>query len=229
MVFSVIRLVVLSFLLTVPAALAAERASVAAVNGNIVLTSGGKSVQLTASGMDLEPVLSPNGAMVVFTRKVAQSAMLTCDPAVPERRELWIVGANKGNERRLLASKESSDPKDALCDFNNKQFSSDNRKVLFDTPAWATSGALHAIDLTTGVEHYMLPSNGFRVLTECEMHEYRDHLVVNQHRYFVFGGSYDWYWLFSPDGKKELGAVGESVTPLEEACDVELNMSGTSR
>ena len=46
-------------------ALGAARPTVAAVNGNIVLTSGGRSVQLTKSGMDLDPVLSPNGAFYI--------------------------------------------------------------------------------------------------------------------------------------------------------------------
>lgn len=206
--------------------LAAERPTVAAASGNIVLTIGGRMVPLTSSGMDLDPALSPNGSLVVFTRKTAQASAGTCDLAVPEHRELWVIGADKSNEHELLAGKDTKDPKDSLCDFADKQFSSDGRKVLFETPAWATSGALHEIDLTTGAERYLLPSNGFRILTDCAMHEYRDHLVVNQHRYFVFGGSYDWYWLFSPDGRTELGAVGEDVGPLEEACDLQLNLGG---
>jgi hypothetical protein len=209
---------------------AAERPSVAAVNGNIVLTASGKQTQLTSSGADLDPVLSPNGSLVVFTRKLTGvAATRVCDMAVAEQRELWIIGADKKNERKLLASKEDDDPKASLCDFMRKQFSSDGRKVLFETPAWATSGALHEYDLTTNKEHYVIPSNGFRILTDCAMREYRDHLVVSQHRYFVFGGSYDWYWLFSPDGKRELGAVGESLAQLEEACDLKLNIEGAPR
>jgi hypothetical protein len=209
------------------AALAVERASVASVNGNIVLTLTGKSVQLTSSGMDVDPVLSPNGAMVVFTRKLAEKPVGSCEPAVSEKRELWLVGVDqKKKARRLLESKDAADPKDVLCDFALKQFTSDNRKVLFQTPAWVTSGALHEIDLTNGKQRYVLPSNGFRILTDCAMREYRDHLVVNQHRYFVFGGTYDWYWLFSRDGKTELGAVGEDATPLEEACDTDLVLGG---
>ena len=39
---------------------------------------------------------------------------------------------------------------------------------------------------------------------------YRDDLLVQQHRYFIGGGSYDWYWLLKPDGK-EIGPVGEDT------------------
>jgi hypothetical protein len=41
--------------------------------------------------------------------------------------------------------------------------------------------------------------------------EYRDHLLVQQHRYFLGGGSYDWFFLFTPGGK-EVGVVGEDIS-----------------
>ncbi|MBI1214063.1 MAG: hypothetical protein GC190_21585 [Alphaproteobacteria bacterium] len=204
---------------------AAERASVSVVNGNIVLTAAGKEVQLTSSGQDLDPVLSPNGSLVVFTRKLSTPATKTCDTTVTERRELWVIGSDKSNPRKLLASRDSVDPKNTLCDFMHKAFNSDGRKVLFETPAWATSSALHEYDLTTNRQRYLLPSNGFAILKDCDTREYRDHLVVSQHRYFVFGGSYDWYWLYSPDGKRELGAIGDDLTQLEDACDLDLGLA----
>jgi hypothetical protein len=224
------RIALVFLLLLTGTALAAgpERASVAATNGNVFLTASGKQVQLTTSGNDLDPVLSPNGSLVVFTRKVpGVAAKGSCDMAVAEQRELWVIGADKAGERKLLTSQDALDPKQTLCDYMKKQFSADGRKVLFETPAWATSGALHEYDLTTNRERYIIPSNGFRILSNCAMREYRDHLVVSQHRYFVFGGSYDWYYLFSPDGKRELGAIGEDLGPLEEACEVDLNLGAT--
>ena len=36
------------------------------------------------------------------------------------------------------------------------------------------------------------------------------HVPSRQHRYFIGGGSYDWYWLLKPDGK-EVGPVGEDT------------------
>jgi hypothetical protein len=44
--------------------------------------------------------------------------------------------------------------------------------------------------------------------------EYKDCLLVQQHRYFVGSGSYDWYWLLRPDGK-EVGPVGEDTSNFE--------------
>jgi hypothetical protein len=62
--------------------------------------------------------------------------------------------------------------------------------------------------MRAGEEHFLLPANDLLVLTFCRS-KYKDHLAVEQHRYFLFGGSYDWYWLYDPAGKKELGPLGE--------------------
>jgi len=37
--------------------------------------------------------------------------------------------------------------------------------------------------------------------------EYHGYLVIGKHRYFHFGGSYDWCWLYDPDFK-EIGPLG---------------------
>ena len=70
------------------------------------------------------------------------------------------------------------------------------------------SGAAHVFDFRTNNEHFVVPSNGLRVLSECKDKQYQDNLVVDQHRYFVFGGSYDWAFLFTSQGE-EIGPLGE--------------------
>ena len=62
--------------------------------------------------------------------------------------------------------------------------------------------------MRTGKERFVLPGDGLVVLSFCKG-EYRDALAVIQHRYFLLGGSHDFYWLFSRDGRKELGPLGE--------------------
>jgi hypothetical protein len=54
-----------------------------------------------------------------------------------------------------------------------------------------------------------MPANDIIVLSACADPEHRDDLVVQQHRYFAVGGSYDWYWLFDRTGTTEKGAVGD--------------------
>jgi hypothetical protein len=40
--------------------------------------------------------------------------------------------------------------------------------------------------------------------------------MVQQHHYFVGGGSYDWYWLITPDGR-EVGPLGEALELFRES------------
>ncbi len=206
-------------LLTIAAALAlaggAEAATVGAVHGTIVLN--GKSV--TSGGHDSAPVLSPDGKRIVFVRDMGGKPIKDCaaDASTATAQELWTVGSDGRGAHRLLSLHGMQDVKATLCAFNNPQFSSNGQLLYFDTPAWATSGALHVYDFRTGKEHFLLPSNGTQVLSACADKQYRDDLIVSQHRYFVFAGSYDWLWLFSPDGK-EIGPVGENDDMAKDAC-----------
>jgi hypothetical protein len=68
--------------------------------------------------------------------------------------------------------------------------------------------------MRTGDEQFLLAANDLLVLNFCRS-KYLDHLVVLSHRYFLFGGSYDWYWLYDPAGKKELGPLGQFATREE--------------
>jgi hypothetical protein len=196
----------LAALLTAVSVQAGRAANLGVAHGNIVLN--GKT--LTHGGQDSDPAMSLDGSRIVFTRKAGPSpAMKLCEESGGDRLlELWAIAADGSNPRKLLSTHGDDKPQLSICDFHAKQFSSDGQLLYFQTPAWATSGALHVFDLRTNEERFLVPSNEFVVLNQCKDKEYRDDLVVNQHRYFVFGGSYDWAFLFTPQGK-ELGPLGD--------------------
>jgi hypothetical protein len=197
-------------------ATAGHAATVAVVKGNIVVD--GK--RITSGGLDSEPVLTPAGKRVIFNRGgpiVAEMKWCADEDNGAHRLELWSIAIDGTDARRLLSGHGTRDPRFTICGFQNKQFSSDGRLLYFETPAWATSGAAHVLDLKTGKERFFLPSNGLNVLSHCSDAHYRDDLIVAQHRYFVFEGSYDWLWLFAPDGK-EIGPIGEDDATLKDAC-----------
>ena len=98
-----------------------------------------------------------------------------------------------------------------LAAFQALQFSTNGKLVYFISPQWATSGAVHVVDTTNRKERYLFPGNDIRVVAGGE---YKDCLLVQQHRYFIGGGAYDWYWLFRTDGK-EIGPVGEDTSTFE--------------
>jgi hypothetical protein len=184
--------------------------------GNIVIERNGGSAKLTTSEMDLDPVLSPNGGFVVYTRQGRGRSPRnyefnqTC-PAEPRPDQLRRINVDGSGDQLMLTGRKG-EPQRQLCDFRSKQFTTDGRRLYFLTPAWAASGALHVYDMHAGEEHFLMPAKGLLVLSFCA-NKYKDHLVVLSRRYFMLGGSYDWYWLYDPSGKKELGPLGQFNNP----------------
>ncbi len=90
-----------------------------------------------------------------------------------------------------------------IVDPSDMQFSPDSKTLYFETSAWATSGAIHAIDIDGKNLRFVTDCNGYRIV----MHgRYKGDIVATQHRYRFKGdaplGSYDWDWLFTPRGKQ---------------------------
>jgi hypothetical protein len=183
--------------------------------GNIYIERGGTKVQLTKSEQDVDPVLSPDGQYVVYTRqgraRVNGYDLGQFCTNTPNPDQLRQVNAD-GTEDRPLIIGRKGDAEDQLCLFRNKQFSSDGRRLYFLSPAWTATGALHVYDIRTHKERFLMPANDLLVLNFCSG-EHKDDIVIEAHRYFVFGGSYDWYWLYDSTGKKELGPLGHFDNP----------------
>jgi hypothetical protein len=211
-----ILLTALVMLLPCAAAAAAPGRHVYSDAGNIFIDNNGTKTQLTTSEQDVAPVLSPNGAYVVFTRQgrspTARGYHLgqACTSS-PKPDELRRVNVD-GSDDTLLLYGRKGDGDEQLCDFRSKQFSSDGQHLFFLSPGWPTSGALHVYDMRTRSERFVAPANDFLVLSFCA-NKYKDDLVVQSRRQLVFGGNYDWYWLYDPTGRKELGPVGAFNNP----------------
>ena len=189
--------------------LPAAAQSVSVKDGNIQFTDkSGQTTALTSSGHDSGHPGST--AMVVFVRKVDGKKIATGSEEV-DPTELWQVRTDGKEAALLVKCRESEKPESVIAAFENLQFSTNGKLVYFVTPAWATSGAVHVVDTTNRKEQYIFPGNDLKIVASGE---YKDCLLVQQHRYFVGGGSYDGYWLLRPDGK-EVGPVGEDTENFE--------------
>ena len=181
-------------------------------DGNIVLrTAAGEAKTLTTSGKDSAPVISPDGKWIVFVRAVPGKKVATGSGEY-EAQELWQIDAAGKEPVLMAASRDAEKMEDVIAIFRNVQFSTDGRLVFFDTPAWATSGAVHVVDTTNRKQRFVVAGDGVKVIRSGE---YKDCLLLGQHRYFIGGGSYDWLWLFRADGT-EIGPVGEDATGFME-------------
>ena len=156
------------------------------------------------------PVLSPDGKWVIFKRignPEATGAQGDCKSGA-QADELRRIRIDGTGEEVLVRGHDSGDPKQSICYFGLKQFTSDGRYIFFLSSGWVVSMGLHRYDTRTKALTFVMDANDVIVLNKCKKQENRDNLVVRQHRYFILGGSYDWYWLFDPTGQKEKGPIG---------------------
>lgn len=176
-------------------------------DGNIYLRDdAGQERQLTSSGRDSNPVLAPDGKWVAFVRALPDKK-IESGAGAHDAAELWQVRSDGKEPLMLVRTRGADKMENVIAGFQDVQFSSDGRLVYFVTPAWATSGAVHVVDTTNRKERFVVPGDALRVLHSGD---YRDHLLLAQHRYFLGGGSYDWFYVFTKDGK-EVGVVGEDT------------------
>jgi dipeptidyl aminopeptidase/acylaminoacyl peptidase len=181
--------------------------TVSVKDGNIQFTDkAGTTTAVTATGRDSNPLLAPDGKWIAFVRKADGKKIATGSEEM-DPTELWQVRTDGKEAAVLVKCRAAEKPESLIAGFGNVQFSTNGKLLYFISPAWATSGAVHVVDTTNRKERYLLPGNDLRVVP---LGEYKDCLLVQQHRYFVGGGSYDWFWLLRPDGK-EVGPVGEDT------------------
>ena len=203
--------VILVVFACVPVVAHAQTVTIEGGNVFFKADSSKSAVQLTTSGKDEQATLASDGQMAAFVRRMPGKTVETA-LGPTEATELWRIRVDGTEAKRIVAGRSAAKMDSVLAGFRDPQFSSDGKRIYFLSAAWVTSAAVHVVDVKTGAEHFVCPGNSLEVLRQGH---YAGHLLVSQHRYFLAGGSYDWIWLFTPDGR-EVGPVADS-----ENADVE--------
>ena len=185
------RLLALAAWALAPAALAAPAATVAQAQG------GHAASAPPIAGKATQAALSRSSRQTVYVRRVAGTAPAT---------ELWWSGGPGQPPQRLLQGRAHADLKHALVGFNNPVFAADGQAVYVMTQAWATSNAIHRVDLVTRRVRFVAAGNSVQVVPSGR---WAGHLVVMKHKYAARGGALDHYWLLTPGGR-EVQKVGRS-------------------
>ena len=182
-------------------------------NGNIIFVNdSGNRIILTTSGRDRNPCLSPKKTSVVFSRYNCLESKKS-SYKIQFSSDIYLVDIKTRKEKILIHEGQKSDigkskdntPKN-LAGLGYPRFSSDGTKIFFLSKAWETSGAIHVLNLKTGAIRFVTDGRSLEVL---HSKRFKDYLIVNKHKYFLGGGSYDWYWLVNSDGE-EIDAFGDN-------------------
>jgi hypothetical protein len=164
-------------------------------------------LQLTKDKKLTDLTKSPDGKWIVFVKKSNYTIPSNCfysSEKGDQADEIWIVNAKEMTKKLLVAPHFScGDVSNVIIDPHNLQFSPNSKTLYFETSAWVTSGAIHAVD--TDGHHLRFVTDGGE-LRVVQSGPYKGDLIVNQHRYRFKGdtplGSYNWDWLFTPTGKQ---------------------------
>jgi Tol biopolymer transport system component len=188
--------------------------SVSAVDGDIIFADQNRaSRRITATHLDSDPSLSFDGSQVVFVRRTPNRTIDTGLGDVDEN-ELWIARVDRIEQPRRVLAGHPGDfapgPNIVLAGFATPQFSPDGRRIYFKATTWATAGAIHMLDVTTGKTRFLFP--GLRVEV-IRAGKYRGFLIGTKDPITEDRGRIVVYWLLDPDGK-EVRRLGETEADL---------------
>ncbi len=191
------------------------------IDGNIFYRNEDlEEKQITSKNLDSKAVLSPDGKKIAFFRKTPDNLLHGCWHEDSVIHELWLYDLISEKEELLVSGgsiydsdiEELSRPGDIckymLAHFVDLQFSLDGKIIYFSHAAWATSGAIQSVDISTGEIKFVSDGNGgFEVIKDGE---YKGNLLIAQkHKYFYGGGTYDICFLVSPEGKELLAVASK--------------------
>ncbi len=182
-------------------------------NGNIFYLN----TQITNSGKDRLPIISPDKKIIVFVRTGTEQVPEECHQFNQTDNQyadqIWIYDVENKKEYLLVASKFACDkPEDVIVNIHDLKFSLDLTRLYFLTSAWNESDALHVVNLDGTKQHYLAQALEFEIVDKGD---YQGHLLIKQRRYFSEGQSFDWYWLYTAEGK-ELSPIGPEITEIKK-------------
>jgi len=149
----------------------------------------------TANMSPIENIVAPGGNIVFYINGTPEDAKNGGGGS-----EIELRNMKTSRSEILLKATPSDEPKDNLGGFSRLRLSPDSKTLFFQSMAWATSDAIHSLDIASKKTQFVTDGT---LVCIVGAGEYQGHLIVQQHRYFVQGGSYDFLYLYDVSGKKE--------------------------
>jgi Tol biopolymer transport system component len=172
-------------------------------NGNIYLVD-----KITMHGGNSQPSISPDGTLIAYLHKI--NIKVQSKDAMSCNNEILVRSIN-GSIHAIIKSfthrlKLAGIGAIRLSCFSAPQVGPNDKHLYFIAAAYATSGAVFSYTIKNKTLRFISSGNTLQVVTSGR---YSGDLIINQHRYFASGGSFNAYYLYSPHGKL-LMMVGKS-------------------
>jgi hypothetical protein len=103
-------------------------------------------------------VWSPSGKHAAFMTEQDGDGDASCPTAMHE------LNLDTMSIQLLLKARTGARPEEDLSCLNDVKYSADGALVYFTTPAWFTSGALHALDRRTGAVSFIIDGGPYLVI-----------------------------------------------------------------
>ena len=175
--------------------------TVSAVGGKILFQDAtGRTTLLTTDQSDSDPCLSADNERVVFVRSTPNRKAGTGLGEI-ELTELWVASVDqKQPPKRVLVGHPGDfkpGPTLVMAGFSKPQFSPNGERVYFMAETWATSTAIHVLDLKTGQTRFLYAGLDVEVIGSGK---YEGFLIATENPVAAVG-RYTVYLLMNPDGK----------------------------
>jgi len=202
----------------------AAQPRVAEERGAVVYYDAAASRRVLATGY-IQPELSPDGKSVVFIKEEVAG-----DPGYDTARSsLWLADLASGKVRLLLASTPGTEVTTNLAAMWKPRFSLNGGFVYVLAEAWATSFAIHQINVSTGAHRYVTDGDLQFVIRQGR---YAGYLMVQKHVYpkNIDRGAYNPVFVIRPDGGESFMVPGSDKDDGERSVEAWLrSQRGTRR
>ena len=183
------------------------------IDGNIhAVFENGTTNQLTSSGIDSMPCLSPDRTRLAFMRARTNDVLLTEAGNDIYALELWTMTAAGTHMRRVAEPGPYEGGKVSLQQLHDPFFANDAQSIYFHCDWMGPAPCGYRIDLATGRIQQVSYGKLIGVVTHGR---YKDYLITCARKYWLVGGVYGYYTLLQPDGYEVAPPIGPSESHLE--------------
>lgn len=163
---------------------------------------------LASKNTVLEHAIAPGGKIIYSIIGSSVNDRSEDDDERDNGLKIESTDMSTGEHYIFLEESEDNKPERNLSHFSNLTLTPDSKTLYFESEAWVTSNAIHSIDIETKQERFITDGH---LICVVGAGEYQGDLIVKQHRYFVQGGAYEYFYLYNSAGK-EIGLVAGSDT-----------------